>query len=219
MKRPASARAAAKAKGKTTTKGIGNDKGKGNDKGMAKGNGKGEKGTGKARARERAAIPAEAEHLLPFASRVRLQKTLEEKGHRDYLEAHAFVTARRIADMQRPCFQKGDWFCTKNNNNGRCWLLPPSVNAPARGPYLGGGGTFIGPVHAVDRTIRFCAVLVPHPSQQVLPVWVNVWTSENQTGRASNVWFCDQVQGMELDNWRRRGWTDQWMEFDEGAGL
>ena len=38
MKRPAPARAAAKAKGKTTTKGIGNDKGRGNDKGKAKGN-------------------------------------------------------------------------------------------------------------------------------------------------------------------------------------
>ena len=107
--------------------------------------------------------------------------------------------------------RRGDWFCTKNNNKGRCWLLRPSDNEPREGPYLGEGGTFLGPVHEADITERFTAILVPHPRMQDLGVWVNVWTSENQYGKEGPVWFCNQVPRTVLENWRRRGWTDFFM--------
>jgi hypothetical protein len=84
---------------------------------------------------------------------------------------------------------------------------------PLKGPNLGGVGTFIGPVHDVDISYRFIAIMVPHPYQRDLPVWVNVWTSQNQAGRPSHVDFCSPVQRMECINWRRQGWIDQYMEF------
>ena len=129
---------------------------------------------------------------------------------------HHSMAARPLSNIRSPPFtvHKGDWFRTNANNNGRCWLLPPSLNEePAKGPNLGGVGTFIGPVHNVDISQRFIAVLVPHPNRRDLPVWVNVWTSQNQAGRASSVSFCSPVQRMECINWRRRGWIDQYMEF------
>ena len=60
--------------------------------------------------------------------------------------------------MPRPEPEIGDWFRTMKNNQGRCWLLPPSDSGgssedlPHQGPDLGVEGTFIGPVHDVEHT-------------------------------------------------------------------
>jgi hypothetical protein len=129
---------------------------------------------------------------------------------------HHSMAARPLSNIPSPRFtvHKGDWFRTNANNNGRCWLSAPSLNEePLKGPNLGGVGTFIGPVHDVDISYRFIAIMVPHPYQRDLPVWVNVWTSQNQAGRPSHVDFCSPVQRMECINWRRQGWIDQYMEF------
>jgi hypothetical protein len=108
--------------------------------------------------------------------------------------------------------QQGDWFRTKKANMGRCWMIPPSKNDPCRGAPLGPEGTFIGPVHNVDETERFIAVLVPHPHRNWdLPVWVNVWTSQDKEGRPSSVYFCDPIPKRECDKWRGMGWIDHYM--------
>ena len=54
-------------------------------------------------------------------------------------------------------------------------MLAPSQNQPAEGPNLGPAGTYIGPVHDIDNTVGFAAALVPHPNEEHMLVWVNVW--------------------------------------------
>ena len=79
-------------------------------------------------------------------------------------------------------------------------------------PWLGPPGTYLGPVHGTDATDRFFAVLVTHPADRSLLVWVNIWSSKDKWGRPSSVWFCDQVADAEVEAWRDNGWENRFLD-------
>ena len=81
-----------------------------------------------------------------------------------------------------------------------------------RAPRLGPVGTYLGPIHEVDVTNRFVAVLVPHPADATLLVWVNLWSSRNQAGLPASVYFCDPMPQDELTAWIRRGWQNRFLD-------
>ena len=79
-------------------------------------------------------------------------------------------------------------------------------------PSLGPVGTYLGPIHEVDVTTRLVAVLVPHPADATLLVWVNVWTSVNRWGLPSSVDYCHMVDDSELQAWHDAGWEDRFLD-------
>ena len=81
------------------------------------------------------------------------------------------------------------------------------MHAPSLGPV----GTYLGPIHEVDVTTRLVAVLVPHPADATLLVWVNVWSSCNRAGFPASVYFCDLVGQDELAAWTMRGWENRFL--------
>ena len=88
-------------------------------------------------------------------------------------------------------------------------MLAPSVNTPERGPKITHWeGRYLGPVHGVDLSQLFTAVLVPHPDDVEVLVWVNVWTSRNLSGEYRGVSFCSMVPRVLTDDWRLSGWED-----------
>ena len=111
--------------------------------------------------------------------------------------------------LQRPTFPRGTWCTTGAANKGRCYHLAPSKGTYlGLGPYLGPRGTYLGPVHGMDYTPRLAAVLVPHPKDVRRLVWVNVWSSENDSGESASVFFCRAVHPKEVARWKRAGWED-----------
>ena len=113
---------------------------------------------------------------------------------------------------QPPHVLRGDWCRTKRSNGGRCYIFPPSAGRPQRGRPLGPSGTYLGPVHAVEYTDRFVAVLVPHPAEATLLVWVNVWTNRNEAGWLASVFFCDKVDHEEVAAWLQAGWENRFID-------
>ncbi len=88
-------------------------------------------------------------------------------------------------------------------------MLAPSEQAPNPAPsFVDWEGLYLGPVHKVDHTLRFAAVLVPHPGVRDLLAWGNVWTSRNKRGRWQGVDFCSLVPQPIRDEWASNGWTD-----------
>ena len=81
-----------------------------------------------------------------------------------------------------------------------------------QGPALGPTGTYLGPVHDVEETTRFTAVLIPHPKDATLLVWVNVWTSQNPAGEPASVFFCAKVDPEEVAGWLRAGWENKFID-------
>ena len=111
--------------------------------------------------------------------------------------------------LQCPTFLRGSWCTTREANKGRCYPLAPSKGTYlGLGPYLGPRGTYLGPVHEMDYTPRLAAVLVPHPKDVRRLVWVNVWSSENDSGESASVFFCRAVHPKEVARWKRAGWED-----------
>ena len=89
----------------------------------------------------------------------------------------------------------------------------PFPNQPAEGPNLGPAGTYIGPVHDIDNTGRFAAVLVPHPNEEHMLVWVNVWAAYTpfRGELHQDVTFCKRVPKWQQLQWEARGWRDQYL--------
>ena len=100
-------------------------------------------------------------------------------------------------------------------------MLAPSHNLPAEGPNLGPAGTYIGPVHDIDDTGRFAAVLVPHPNEEHMLVWVNVWAAYTPFRGMlhRDVTFCRRVPKWQQHQWQARGWTDQYRLVGPYAAL
>ena len=116
---------------------------------------------------------------------------------------------------QRPTFPRGSWCTTRAANKGRCYHFAPSKAGEAgivRAPYLGPRGTYLGPVHGMDHTPLLAAVLVPHPKDVRLLVWVNVWSSENDSGKPASVFYCTAVDPMEVARWKCAGWEDRFQD-------
>ena len=90
-------------------------------------------------------------------------------------------------------------------------MLAPSQNQPAEGPNLGPAGTYIGLVHDIDHTGRFAAVLVPHPNEDHMLVWVNVWAAYTvfRGKLQDDVTFCKGVPKWQQLQWEARGWRNQ----------
>ena len=118
---------------------------------------------------------------------------------------------------RRPHAQYGGWLRTVFHPAIRCrqYLL---AGADSGSPRVGGGispGVYLGPVHAVDQSSRYCSVLVPYvqtgiwvPNPPVL-TWVNVWCSVNGRGEARGARFADEIPSETVDEWRREGWVDR----------
>ena len=120
------------------------------------------------------------------------------------------VNVAQVSDAMalRPHPTRGDWFLTKRVLKGHCYLLPPSDASPVPGPRIQ-TASYVGPVHAVDHTATFVAVLVPHPHAADLMVWVNVWSSVNAHRSPQGVNFCHCVPADERQQWYAAGWEDR----------
>ena len=77
---------------------------------------------------------------------------------------------------------------------------------------MGPAGTYIGPVHDIDHTGRFAAVLVPHPNEDHMLVWVNVWAAYTvfRGKLQDDVTFCKGVPKWQQLQWEARGWRNQY---------
>ncbi len=79
-------------------------------------------------------------------------------------------------------------------------------------------GVYLGPVHAVEQSFKYCSVLVPyvetgvHVANFPLLVWVNVWCSVNARGQRVGTRFAEQVSANTLAQWRWRGWMDRFID-------
>ena len=120
---------------------------------------------------------------------------------------------RAATAAARPSPVRGDWFRALASLGGRCWLLAPSENTPVRGPKITHWeGRYLGPVHDVDLSQLFTAVLVPHPDDVEVLVWVNVWTSRNLSGEYRGVSFCSMVPRVLTDDWHLSGGEDRYKD-------
>ena len=69
-------------------------------------------------------------------------------------------------------------------------------------------GSYIGPVHAVERSEDFVSVLVPNPEDSSILVWTNVWK------RRGCMQIALLVDHEILQLWRQRGWVNKYLHHD-----
>ena len=115
-----------------------------------------------------------------------------------------------------PVCHKGDWFRGRGWGSrvqlksyftapSQCGCLPAWPREPiAKDAYL-------GPVHEVDTTHDYIAILVPHPSHQDTLVWINVWCSHGRTISDPATHFAEIVPAVVLDSWQQSGWENRFL--------
>ena len=109
----------------------------------------------------------------------------------------------------RPELQRSDWVRALQVQGEGCWMLAPSSQMPMHAPDIVNWEVlYLGPVHEVDQTPLFAAVLVPHPQERDLLVWVNVWTSKNMQHEWRGVRFYEVVPERVLAEWASNGWEN-----------
>ena len=123
-----------------------------------------------------------------------------------------WVSPRYNADGSRdPCVSRGDWYRARGPRSSivlKFYTAPPNVG----GDQICGGrvrpNSFLGPVHQIcNADPELVAVLVPVPWEPTLLGWLNVWG--NRDGGADYALrLCDE----ELDDWRRGGWVNQFID-------
>ena len=88
----------------------------------------------------------------------------------------------------------------------------PFPTPTREGPNLGPAGASIGPVHDIDHTVGFAAGLVPHPNEEHMLVWVNVWAyTPWRSWGFQEVTYCKRVPKRQQLQWEAGGWIDQYL--------
>ena len=105
---------------------------------------------------------------------------------------------------------RGDWYVTTTAAL-RFYELPPSQT---QGHAWSGmsrcalqllkrplpPGTYVGPVHAVERTKWFISIQVPHPEDSGTLTWTNIWKPTLQ--------LAHRVERKGLHDWFNQGWEN-----------
>ena len=130
-----------------------------------------------------------------------------------------------IYPNSRPHVARGDWFrtCLGKRHCCRMYCLPGDglIGDVAR-------GTYIGPVHDVDVSEEFLAVLVPFPHFGVFSSVWNCWRSEDPelvwitvhcAHNLENDWnkpvsYAIKVTCVEFARWVRNGWANHFLDVE-----
>ena len=130
----------------------------------------------------------------------------------------------------RPEPRRGEYWKSRTNHAGivcRGYTEAPSVGlgTPGGRPiWTFPPGSFLGPVHNVERTSRFVSIQVPGPLAWNQLVWVNVWcqkarrTPYRSRGRVrrqddEGVDYAVKVPYSVVRSWRAAGWEDRFFYF------
>ena len=73
-------------------------------------------------------------------------------------------------------------------------------------------GSYIGPVHEVEKTERFISVRVPHPEDPTVLLWANVWKRTNH--KNGSLQIALKVSHHILWRWQSRGWESRYVWHD-----
>ena len=113
------------------------------------------------------------------------------------------------SDLRRPEPCRGDWIQARGPRSKiklKFYTAPFSQRTGTEVPGRVSPNAYVGPVHDVDHTDLFTSVQVPHPDDENLLVWMNIWTARGS--HSGPVHFAHVVQDMELLNWFRQGFQN-----------
>ena len=120
----------------------------------------------------------------------------------------------------RPRPLRGDWFRSRRCGKIRLrayWTAPSmgllDASLPAFPDVEIPPGVYVGPVHDIDVTDTYVAVLVPHPVVGDALVWINVWCSHGKHFGDPPVDFAIKVPDHETARWYDRGWRNVYGEI------
>ena len=108
-----------------------------------------------------------------------------------------------------PYVSRGDWYRTSRNWEGpKFYTAPPSDGNGIRIGKNFFPHQYLGPVHRICYAHpTFVADLVPAPWNPTLLAWLDVWSK--------GIDYVERVGSLEIEDWRRRGWSDRFLDVKQ----
>ena len=131
----------------------------------------------------------------------------------------------------RPDPRRGEYWRSRVGSTNivcRAYTVPPSVGLGTPGEesiWTYPAGSYLGPVHGVEKTVRFVSIQVPGPLGWNQLVWINVWrrrrrrAADTGTGgrvrrsEPEGVNYAVKVPYSVVRAWRSAGWEDRFFYF------